>query len=222
MRALEVIHNSRKLCVAGLDPYGHAGLWIIWKRIIPPDAEDIREDLILMVSGVDSSGQHLNWESRNLAAGDTIRATLLELDHVDSPVSSLDSPSGKPWISDPWLIDRPGWMFWRRPHFLGFDIAIDNKHLTTLGVAPLGVTTFMLDWSRYIPHPNGEKVYAPQEDFSLSAFTLDTSSTYSTEWWASEDLSIGQTVDVRIDYVTELGEPCTEALIEAGRGPQIK
>jgi hypothetical protein len=205
MIALQVLLNDDTVCTAGLGHYGSVGSHVWWRRIIVPDSDEILASLVLIVGGLGTKQDYHQWAYRTLSVGDHIRTTIVE---TDSPIERLETPIGQPWNSDGLLPSKPWWQFWVPQAFLGFEVSIPDEHRFQFGVRPLGATSINVEWSCLIPRPHEERVFAPRANMSLNASALDCT-TGEMDWWANCRLSVGDSVDVSIDWITHVHEPIT-------------
>jgi hypothetical protein len=204
MIALQVNLNGERVCTAGLGSYGLVGSSISWRRITVPDSDEIQECLVLIVSGLATEGGHQQWAYRTLAVGDRLRTTIVETGSPDSPIERLDEPIGPPWSSTGRIPLHPSWRFWTPDPFLGFHVSIPSEHSFQFGVHPLGVTMIDVSWACVIPDSDPE--CTPITNISLRAHSLD-STTGQMDSWADCRLSVGESVDVTLVWITHVDEP---------------
>ncbi len=208
MIALQVLLNDDRVCTAGLGHHGRVSSHVGWKRIPVPGSEEIQESLVLIVGGLGTEQDHHQWAYQTLSVGDRRRTSIVETDTPDSPIEPLDMPTGLPWSSDGLLPRRTWWQFWKRDPFLGFKVSIPDEHQFFFGVHPLGVTAIDVGWSCIIPTPDLERIRTPVTDMSLNVNALDCA-TGEMDWWADCRLSVDDSVEVTVDWITYVDEPVT-------------
>lgn len=89
MIAFEVSLNDNIVCTAGVEDFGVLTAIVSRVRRRPEKSRNgktIEEELSAEVGGLDDSGEHLNWLSRELQVGDCLSIKVIDIDYVDAPV----------------------------------------------------------------------------------------------------------------------------------------
>jgi hypothetical protein len=106
MIALQISLNDVPLCVAGAADLAVLNAIVNAIGVLGPETKSLLDgqteepDLFLSVGGLTSRhegpNEHLRWvENTQLAVGDCIKITVMEVDAVDSPVSRMEKNAGE-------------------------------------------------------------------------------------------------------------------------------
>jgi hypothetical protein len=82
MKALTVLHNGNRVCIAGGDEFTVLAVSVTVVRI--PSLSDTPL-LGLTVGGVNAQSQPISWPAPQLASGDEVTIRLTEVDLTDPP-----------------------------------------------------------------------------------------------------------------------------------------
>ncbi len=81
MKTFEVLLNGKKLCTAGVGDHG-----VLTAIVSSRDCERGKGETRLEVGGyVESTGEHIRWQSRRVRAGDDVRIRIAESELASKP-----------------------------------------------------------------------------------------------------------------------------------------